>query len=484
MKTKEENYVDNPQEFTHVELCAGYSGIHLGLERVIRGLRTIAYSEIETFACENLVAKMEAGHLDPAPIWTDLKTFPWASFHGLVDVLSGGYPCQPFSLAGKRLGHEDPRHLWPFIADGIASMRPRLVFFENVEGHISQGLREVIADLAGLGYRVEAPSGDPTWGIFSAEEVGAPHQRKRVFILAVDNSERGQELMRKIAMQQEYPPLWNACLYERIPWPSRPGQAQYQWEPPRVIGGNNVIAGNPEELWRTPGASDGEGGIMEMRDDAAGKGELWQTPKTGDSHATLHHPERLDGGQKNLAFQLEKNWATPRSGKTTDEDPETWQKRKDAGDVATMPLGCQVKAWGTSQVTTNAGSPSPQCTGKGSRIEDQVAEEQWPTPRTPTGGAESAERKQELGRTESGGGDLASKCAGKLNPRWVETLMGLPIGWTRPNCATPSHPLSDRDRAEDITVDNRTDELRMLGNGVLPDTVEKAARTLLARLLT
>ncbi len=226
--------MDNTQEFTHVELCAGYSGIHLGLERVIPGLRTIAYSEIEAFACANLVAKMESGHLPPAPIWTNLKTFPWGKFRGLVDILSGGYPCQPFSAAGKRKGHEDPRHLWPFIADGIAAMRPGAVFFENVEGHISLGLREVLADLAGLGYRVETPCGEPTWGIFSAEEVGAPHQRKRVFIMAFDNSQRGQELMRKIAEQQEYPPPGNSGA-DRPCWPSRPGEPQYWFEPPRVI---------------------------------------------------------------------------------------------------------------------------------------------------------------------------------------------------------------------------------------------------------
>ena len=169
--------MDTPKEFTHVSLCAGYGGIDLGLKRAIPTLRTVAFSEIEAYACANLVAKMEAGQLDPAPIWTDLKTFPWGAFHGRVDILSGGYPCQPFSSAGKRLGTDDPRHLWPFIAAGIRLMQPRFCFFENVEGHVSLGLRAVIEELAELGYTA-------TWGIFSASEVGAPHQRKRVFILA------------------------------------------------------------------------------------------------------------------------------------------------------------------------------------------------------------------------------------------------------------------------------------------------------------
>ena len=122
---------------------------------------------------------MEAGLMDAAPVWTDLKTFPWAEFRDRVDILTGGYPCQPFSSAGKRLGAEDPRHLWPYIADGIRLLRPRVCFFENVEGHISLGLREVIRELEKLGYAT-------AWGIFSASECGAPHQRKRVFIFAAN----------------------------------------------------------------------------------------------------------------------------------------------------------------------------------------------------------------------------------------------------------------------------------------------------------
>ena len=173
-------------EITHISLCSGYGGIDLGLRRCLP-LRTVAYAEIEAFAIECLLARMEGGQLDAAPIWSDLKSFPWEQFSGLVDILSGGYPCQPFSAAGKRAGKDDPRHLWPRIADGIAAMRPKLCFFENVEGHISLGLSDVIEDLAGMGYRT-------TWGIFSAAECGAPHQRKRVFILAHDQSERVQGL--------------------------------------------------------------------------------------------------------------------------------------------------------------------------------------------------------------------------------------------------------------------------------------------------
>jgi DNA (cytosine-5)-methyltransferase 1 len=196
------SHVDSTSPVTHVSLCAGYGGIDLGLHRAIPNLRTIAVSEIEAFACANLVAKMEAGLLDPAPIWTDLKTFPWAEFRDRVDILSGGYPCQPFSAAGKRLGAEDPRHLWPFISAGIAAMRPGACFFENVDGHISMGLPDVLQDLAGLGYRA-------TWCVASASECGAPHQRKRIFVLAYDQRQRIEELGRQIAAGSQQHSAWD-----------------------------------------------------------------------------------------------------------------------------------------------------------------------------------------------------------------------------------------------------------------------------------
>lgn len=213
---------------THLSLCSGYGGIDLGLRRAIgSSLRTVAYAEIEAFACELLLARMEGRQIDSAPIWPDLKSFPWSEFSGCVDILSGGYPCQPFSAAGKRLGKDDPRHLWPFIADGIRVLRPRLCFFENVEGHISLGLRDVVEELGSLGYSA-------TWGIFSASEVGAPHQRKRVFILAHDQRERVEELGRQISRAQEQHPARDNGR-DGI-WPSRPGEPQHGWEPPRVVG--------------------------------------------------------------------------------------------------------------------------------------------------------------------------------------------------------------------------------------------------------
>tara|TARA_R100000455_G_C6273303_1_gene130750 strand:+ start:4039 stop:5367 length:1329 start_codon:yes stop_codon:yes gene_type:complete len=180
--------VDTTKAITHLSLCAGYDGIGIGLERVLPNLRAIAYVEIEAFAIANLVSKMENEQLDAAPIYTDVKTFPYKEFLGKVSILSGGFPCQPFSQAGVRKGVEDPRHLYPYISRGIEECKPGIVFLENVEGIISSKTTEgesvlhyVLKDLERLGYQATA-------GVFSASEVGFPHQRKRVFIMGYSNT--------------------------------------------------------------------------------------------------------------------------------------------------------------------------------------------------------------------------------------------------------------------------------------------------------
>ena len=251
------NDMDNTKELTHISLCAGYGGIDLGLKRVFSNLRTVCFSEIEAYAVANLVAKMETGFLDAAPIWTDLKTFPWESFHGKVDIISGGFPCQPFSMAGQRKGDEDPRHLFPYIKRGIEIVRPAFVFLENVSGIISKRLGSDGEDEKGTSVllhvlrQLERLDYQATAGIFSASECGAPHQRKRVFILACSNQTMGYTTVRHgkgtIRTNQE---RWNrleSMVRETgessMPdaWPSFRGQDQKPWEPPRKLSDTNGI---------------------------------------------------------------------------------------------------------------------------------------------------------------------------------------------------------------------------------------------------
>ncbi|WP_407638285.1 DNA cytosine methyltransferase [Aureimonas frigidaquae] len=158
-------------------LCAGVGGLELGLHIAEPGYETVCYVEREALPAAVLVARMADQALDNAPIWDDVTTFDGRPWRGKVSVVSGGYPCQPFSFAGRRAGASDPRHLWPHIKRIVGEIGPEWCFFENVEGHLSMGAADVFADLAGMGYRVKA-------GLFSAREVGASHFRRRLFILA------------------------------------------------------------------------------------------------------------------------------------------------------------------------------------------------------------------------------------------------------------------------------------------------------------
>ncbi len=164
-------------ELRGLSLCAGYGGLDLGLAIAESAYHTHCYVEREAHAAATLVARMEDQALASAPVWDDLKSFDGRPWRGRIDILSAGYPCQPFSFAGQRRGAADPRHLWPDVARIIDEVRPEWVFAENVEGHIDLGFAEVAASLRALGYTAKA-------GLFSAREAGASHRRRRLFILA------------------------------------------------------------------------------------------------------------------------------------------------------------------------------------------------------------------------------------------------------------------------------------------------------------
>lgn len=226
----------------HLSLCAGIGGIDLGLRRVVEGLRTVAMVEREGFCVSHLASKMEAGELDPCPIYPDLLRFPWDKYRGLVDIVSGGFPCQPFSHAGSRKATEDSRHLWPHIKAGVSVLRPSFCFFENVDGIASAKspgyhsvLHHVLSDLEEMGFRATA-------GQFSAEEVGAPHLRKRWFILAHsdccggrEDKQHGELRAEGVEQSSSHPRNAGSFTLEQVErWPSRPGQKQHSWEESRT----------------------------------------------------------------------------------------------------------------------------------------------------------------------------------------------------------------------------------------------------------
>ena len=150
-------------------LCTGYGGLDMAAEAYFNA-ETIWTCEFDKHASKVIEARINK------PNHGNLKTTDWSKVEP-IDILTAGYPCQPFSHAGSRKGVEDERHLWPFIKDIIGILRPQFVLLENVRGHFGLGFREVLSDLTSIGY-------DARWKLIRASEVGAPHRRERLFILA------------------------------------------------------------------------------------------------------------------------------------------------------------------------------------------------------------------------------------------------------------------------------------------------------------
>ena len=383
--------MDNPQKSPSVlSLCTGYGGIEIGLERVFGEVRTLAHVEIESYAIANLVNKMETGQMVPAPIWTDVKTLNAEVFRGQVDILTGGYPCQPFSAAGKRLGKDDPRHLWPWITDIIRDCQPKLCFFENVEGHISLGLREVLSDLAELGYRVANDYGEPTWGLFSAVEVGAPHQRKRIFILAYS-----------------------------------------------------------QRLWAGGGLADcsnGYGGNQSLR----GKNKV-STTGSSEKELAYRSSVRLEGWERIL----------PESKTREDERYATFGSQRCSQNVAHGQCeGLQGHA-GDEQGTgrEETGQSGPTSKGRISPWPARPGEEQywWEEPRVLVNTGRESKRVSKKSERASNNTSRPDYETG----RGIESQLG---------------------RIPDGLID-RVDRLRLLGNGVVPQTAERAFRVLFDRIV-
>tara|TARA_R110002126_G_scaffold290821_1_gene448963 strand:+ start:34213 stop:35580 length:1368 start_codon:yes stop_codon:yes gene_type:complete len=451
-------------------------------------MRTIAFSEIEAFPVANLVAKMEAGLLDAAPIWTNLKTFPWASFRGRVDILSGGYPCQPFSAAGKRLGTDDPRHLWPYIADGIRAMQPRCVFFENVEGHITLGLRAVLSELESIGYRT-------TWGIFSAAEVGAPHRRKRVFIMAHRKGAGLEGLNELQAGRSE--PRWESPQSERSPgghdsgsggselanpvhdggrksgipcqrsdgtksigesgarraWPSRPGEPQHDWEPPRVVASVDNTTGS-----RSRGKS---GDVIH---------EGRETSNTGPEGIS-ENAQREDGSPVSINQSASGDGEPPRVVANSLNEGSPCSRCEPQPESAVIE-SCD---GGREEVVGNATEQRLSERGCG-EIHRPGSVEKLKRPDQNVGDSSD----EGYARTE---GRSGSRKEGESNgyvaqPANEERRQAKPKMGGNPD--GPSNRMGDAELF--TTCDNRTDELRLLGNGVVPATAELAFRILSERL--
>ena len=157
-------------------LFAGAGGGILGGK--LLGWRTVCAVEIDPYCREVLLRRQEEKHLLPFPVWDDVRTFDGTPWRGKVDVVSAGFPCQPFSVAGKRKGDQDERNMWPATLRILCEVRPRFALLENVPGLLAYEYSgEIFGGLAESGF-------DARWRVLSAAEVGAPHKRSRLWIVA------------------------------------------------------------------------------------------------------------------------------------------------------------------------------------------------------------------------------------------------------------------------------------------------------------
>jgi DNA (cytosine-5)-methyltransferase 1 len=170
------------RKMNELALFAGAGGGILGGH--LLGWRTVCAVEWEPYAACILAARQNDGLLPSFPIWDDVQTFDGRPWRGIVDVISGGFPCQDISAAGKGAGIDGERSgMWREMARIIHEVRPKFVFVENSPMLTSRGLGTVLGDLAAMGF-------DARWGVLGAADVGAPHQRDRIWIVAESKLKR------------------------------------------------------------------------------------------------------------------------------------------------------------------------------------------------------------------------------------------------------------------------------------------------------
>jgi len=163
-----------------LSLFSGIGGLDKSVKLVFPKSRTVCYVEWGAYAASVLVARMADKTLDEAPIWDDITTFNGKPWSGAVDTIIGGFPCVDLSVAGKGEGIKEGNRSGLFFeyVRIIREIQPRWIFIENVSGLLANGaMSTVLGELSKMGF-------DAEWGMFSAKDVGASHQRKRVFVLA------------------------------------------------------------------------------------------------------------------------------------------------------------------------------------------------------------------------------------------------------------------------------------------------------------
>jgi hypothetical protein len=209
--------------------------------------------------------------------------------------------------------------------------------------------------------------------------------------------------------------------------------------------------GSHQGLWRTPSVAEEKNQSTStqiyLQNQVGATPKQWATPSAQNHDESWYQRSGnriYPGVAMQVRMEEQKQWATPRSGKTTDENPETWALRQAKGEVATMPLTAQVKCWGTPAANDANKTPHCEVNSNQAGLAKSVGlemQKHWATPRACEwkGGnmTTQAAIDREVAHNNLVGQVAVRPNSGKLNPRWVETLMGLPIGWVMPSCKSP-----------------------------------------------
>jgi DNA (cytosine-5)-methyltransferase 1 len=309
------------------------------------GWRTVVAVERDAYAAQVLAQRQNDGALRPFPIWSDVRSFDGRPWRGRVDVVSGGFPCQDISVAGKGAGIDGERSgMWTHMARIIGEVRPRFAFVENSPAILTRGLGRVLGDLAALGY-------DCRWTVLGAADVGAPHQRDRFWCVG-----------------------WNTD-HGRCPWINWPKRA-LQDEDADAAGVCEHVAdadcvrelqpqGGQRDQRRRPGD-----GSQELADT---NGQSWHQGRQGDAAQEPRRRNSDRGGFVADLFHADSAGLAQRQGQRSDDEAQLaaiertdwWESEPDVGRVANGVAHRvdRLKALGNGQVPRCAATAWRMLTG-------------------------------------------------------------------------------------------------------------------------
>lgn len=461
-------------------LFAGGAGLELGISRFLadvgRASRTVAFVEREAYAAAVLVSRMEEGRLDPAPVWSDVATFDGRPWRGVVDFIAGGFPCQDISNAGQRAGIIDGERsgLWREYARIIGEVRPRFVFVENVRPLLVRGIDSVLGDLAALGF-------DAEWCNLRASDVGAPHVRDRLFLLAYANGRLQAEQPRRVGGARGSGATWDRGGGEAL---GDAGCPQWREDAPAGSGGELGSNAGREatSLARQPGdavADAGDGLVPESWRGAEGRARARPTSAAlADADGSGQRPR---GGRGREPGGV----AEPEHGSIDVGDAMR------AGLEESERAGEHLRARSTLERSGSVADADASGLGRGSelRAREPVAIQRGELVADATSLWLGEGGKLDAGRDAAGSGSTLGTMSWVPWPPGPRDVDGWRAYLEQYPDLAPAVERAPRAQSElrrsshgmaDILV-LRVDRLRLLGNGVVPAQAAAAFRILAAR---